>query len=123
MKQDEPTFADSPAADDIVSRLVKLCKTAEVEEGAPLAIYRDDCVPLAVFQVGKDYFVTDNTCTHGDSTLTDGYQDGNVIACSLHGGSFDITSGAPASLPCRKALRCHRVTLEGDTIFIALPQE
>ncbi|MES2537953.1 MAG: non-heme iron oxygenase ferredoxin subunit [Pseudomonadota bacterium] len=104
-----------------MTTLVKLCRTSEVEEGAPVAVYPDEFPPLAVYRIGQDFFVTNNTCTHGEATLTDGYQEGNVIACPLHGGSFDIITGRPVSLPCRLALQCHQVTVEDNSICIALP--
>ena len=48
---------------------------------------------LALYHVGDAWFCTDNICTHAFALLTDGWLEGHVIECPLHGGQFDIRTG------------------------------
>jgi ethylbenzene dioxygenase ferredoxin subunit len=37
--------------------------------------------------------------------LTDGYFEGETVECPLHGGCFNVKTGAATSFPCEKPLR------------------
>ncbi len=101
---------------------IRLCGIEEPKDGEPVAIAPGAYPPLAVYNVDGDYFVTDNTCTHGSALLTDGYQDGATIECPYHGGAFDIPSGAATTYPCQIALKTYPVTLEDGWITIDPPR-
>ncbi len=100
---------------------IKLCKTEEVAEGKPFAVSVEGMPMLAVYQIGAEYFVTDNLCTHGNAMLTDGYQEGAIIECPFHGGSFDIRTGEPTAFPCQKAVVTYPVMVEDGHISIQPP--
>ncbi len=101
--------------------LHRLCRTGDVQEGQPVQATVQGLPPLAVYQVGDTYFVTDNLCTHGSSLLTEGWQEGAVIECAFHGGSFDIRTGEPIGPPCTVALRTYEARVEDDWIVITAP--
>lgn len=101
---------------------IRLCHREDVEEGIPVSVEPVGLPPLAVYQVGDDYYVTDNICTHSFSLLTDGFQEGKVIECAVHGGTFDIPSGEATAFPCRKPLRTYPVVLDEDWITITTPE-
>ncbi|NNL85279.1 MAG: Rieske 2Fe-2S domain-containing protein, partial [Myxococcales bacterium] len=60
---------------------VRLCESSAVAEGTPLRVEVDGYPPLAVYRVGSDYFVTDDTCTHSNASLSEGEQEGSTIVC------------------------------------------
>lgn len=101
-----------------MSEMTTLCTTDEVKPGKPLAVNIDPFPPLAVYVYEGNYYVTDNTCTHGMAMLTDGYQEDNEIECPFHGGAFDFTNGEAISFPCQIALNTYPVTVEGGNIVI-----
>lgn len=103
--------------------LLRLCPAAAVSEGEPRDVDIAGLPPLVVYEVEGAYFVTDNICTHGKARLSDGYHDGFVIECPLHGGSFDIRSGAPKTPPCQIALRTYAAILDDDWVAIAPPRD
>ena len=87
----------------------------------------DDVIGLAVagrdiafYTVGDDVFATDNTCTHGQARLCDGFLDGHEIECPLHQGKFDVRDGRPTCDPVTHALRSYPVKIEGSRVFINL---
>ena len=97
---------------------IRLCEIASVKEGAPVAVNVPSFPSLAVYQIGTEYFVTDNQCTHGSGVLTDGFQDGEIIECPFHGGAFNIKNGAASVPPCQIPLRTYPVAIDGGWISI-----
>ena len=102
-----------------MSSLVRLCAVDEVSEGEPRRVVVDGYPPLAVYQVGDDYFVTADTCTHGMASLCEGYQDGEEIECPYHGGVFNIKSGEPLAFPCTEPLETVPVELADGALWVA----
>ena len=100
---------------------IRLCRVDDVVEGEPALVELADGTSFAVYAASGEYFVTDPMCTHGLAALSDGYQDGFVIECPLHGGSFDIRSGTPMSAPCETALKTYPVTLVEGWISVSNP--
>jgi len=101
-----------------MSKLITLCKTAEVEEESPISVTPEGFPMLGVFEFEGEYFVTDNLCTHGMAVLTEGYQDGEEIECPFHGGAFSIKTGEATAPPCQIPLKSYPVTLEDGNICI-----
>jgi len=107
--------------EDTMVENLQLCRADKLEEGAPLAVMLPSMPPLAVYRIGDSYFVTDNTCTHGNAMLTEGYQDGGIIECPFHGGTFDIRTGEAKTFPCQVALRTYPAFVAEGWILIEKP--
>ena len=75
-----------------------LCSADEIAPGNALKVESGD-LTLAVFNVDGEYFVTDDLCTHGPGSLSEGYIDGDVVECNFHNGQFDIKTGEIVSPP------------------------
>src|ERR1700760_736943 len=78
---------------------IDLCSTDEVTPGNALKVENGDLV-LAVFNVDGEFFVTDDLCTHGPGSLSEGYIEGDVVECNFHNGQFNIRTGEVVSPPC-----------------------
>jgi len=96
---------------------IALCKTSDVEEGAVIKVEKDD-LALAVYHVEGEFFVTDDACTHGPGSLSEGYLDGHIIECDFHNGAFDIRTGEVAAPPCMVPVKTYKVAVEGDDVMI-----
>lgn len=96
---------------------LELCRASDVAVGTAFRAETGDLV-LAVFNVDGEYFVTDDACTHGPGSLSDGYVDGNIVECNFHGGQFDIRTGAVVAPPCMDPVRTYPATVEDGRIFI-----
>lgn len=103
-------MADDPS-------LAMLCSTADVAADTPVKAALDG-EDVAVFQVGDRYYVTQDLCTHGPGSLSEGYVDGDEIECPFHQGKFSIVTGAPTAAPCTVALRTWPVVVQGDRICV-----
>ncbi|MDP9994549.1 nitrite reductase/ring-hydroxylating ferredoxin subunit [Variovorax boronicumulans] len=88
-------------------------------EGIPLRVAGPRSRQLAVFRVDGEVYVTDAACTHGRAWLTEGAQQGHHVQCPLHGGVFDIRTGAGLSPPCTVALRTYPARVEAGFVNIA----
>ncbi|MEP4545404.1 MAG: non-heme iron oxygenase ferredoxin subunit [Saccharospirillum sp.] len=99
------------------SNRVRVCSTEDVMPGEGHYVEVDE-LELAVFNVADKYFVTDNQCTHGPGSLSEGFLDGTVIECDFHGGAFDVCTGEVVAAPCMVPLKTYTVTLEGNDIMI-----
>jgi len=88
-----------------------------VEPGNALKVETGD-LTLAVFNVDGEYYVTDDLCTHGPGSLSEGYIEDDVVECNFHNGQFDIKTGEVVSPPCMIPVKTYPTTVEGGAVFI-----
>ncbi len=96
---------------------VRVCDAADVAVGGSLKVERGE-LALAVFNVDGEFFVTDDACTHGPGSLSEGYLDGDVIECNFHGGQFNVRTGEVVGPPCMVPVKTYKVIVEGGIVFI-----
>lgn len=75
-------------------------------------------VAIAVFNVDGELFAIDDTCTHQDASLSDGWLEGCAVECPLHASCFDLRTGRPSGPPAKKPVRTHRVAIDNDLIYV-----
>jgi biphenyl 2,3-dioxygenase ferredoxin subunit len=97
-----------------------LCPTSAVAEGCSLKVEQAGLV-LCVFNLGGVFFVTDDTCTHGPGSLSEGCIIDDVVECDFHGGAFNIRTGAVEAPPCMEPLRVYRVEVADGQVCIEAP--
>ena len=77
--------------------------------------------PIAIYKVAGQFYATDDTCTHGEASLADGFLDDFCVVCPFHAGSFDIRTGAPTSSPCHDPLESYPVSVTDGVVFLEIP--
>jgi nitrite reductase/ring-hydroxylating ferredoxin subunit len=100
--------------------MISLCPTSEVPEGEAIKVERDG-LSLAVFNLGGRFFVTDDSCTHGPGSLSEGEIDGEIVECNFHNGAFHIPTGRVEAPPCMVALRTYAVSVVDGQVCIEAP--
>jgi nitrite reductase/ring-hydroxylating ferredoxin subunit len=75
---------------------------------------------VAVFNVDGRFHVTDDTCTHGFSSLSEGDLEGCIVTCAWHGGQFDVTTGAAIGPPCTAPLNVYRCAVRDGEVLADL---
>ena len=100
------TWIDASAADDVPADDV----IGVVVAGRDIALY----------SAAGEIYATDNTCTHGQARLCDGFLDGHEIECPLHQGKFDVRTGKPTCEPVTEAIRSYPVKIEAGRVFLSL---
>lgn len=96
-----------------------LCLTSDIEQGEGLQVIIDGYPPLAVFHLEDGgFYVTDDTCTHGDASLADGEIDGCEVECPFHAGAFDIKTGEPCGAPCSIPLKTYTSFVRDGQVYL-----
>jgi nitrite reductase/ring-hydroxylating ferredoxin subunit len=100
---------------------VPVCKTSDVPSNSAKYVEVEGR-NLAVYNLDGTFYATDDECTHGAASLSEGILDGDVIECTLHFGAFHIPTGKPVAAPCSIALRTYRVEVVGDDVLVSLDE-
>ncbi|MFM1816239.1 MAG: hypothetical protein RLZ98_2934 [Pseudomonadota bacterium] len=96
---------------------IALCKTDEVEDGKSIKVETEG-LELAVFNLGGEFYVMEDLCSHGPGSLSEGFIEGEEIECDFHNGRFNIKTGEPTAPPCLVPQKIYKTTIEGGTIYI-----
>ena len=94
-----------------------LCNTTDVAPGSAIKIERDG-LELAVFNVDGEFYVTDDQCTHGPGSLSEGYIDGDVVECNFHQGQFNIRTGEVVLPPCFVPVKTYPAAVRDGKVVI-----
>lgn len=108
-------------SDGLADRWIDVLSLNELAKGemAPIEV---DGRTIALYRLADDEVrATDNICTHAFAYLTDGWLEDGEVECPLHGGRFDVRTGAGLCAPIEEALRVYEVRIEEGRILLALP--
>ena len=75
---------------------------------------------ILVVRCDDGYYAVDDTCTHEESSLSEGELLNCELECALHGARFDVKTGEVLALPAVVPLQTYRTTVENDEIFVDL---
>jgi nitrite reductase/ring-hydroxylating ferredoxin subunit len=96
---------------------IDLCSTAEVTPGNAMRVEKAGLV-LAVFNLDGEFFVTDDSCTHGPGSLSEGFIEGEVVECNFHNGQFNIKTGKVVAPPCMVPIKTYKTIVENGRVVI-----
>ena len=100
-----------------MSNRIDLCSAADIAPGNAIKVETGDLI-LAVYNVDGEYYVTDDLCTHGPGSLSEGYIDGDVVECNFHNGQFNIKTGEVVSPPCMVPVKTYPTRVEDGVVVI-----
>ena len=75
-----------------------VARTTDLAPGEMMYVELGD-EPVCLINLNGDFYAISDICTHEEASLSDGEICGDEIECPLHGGAFEIRSGAPTSFP------------------------
>ncbi len=75
---------------------------------------------ICVARIGEEVFAIDDTCTHGQASLSEGEITGFRIECWLHGAEFDLRTGEVITLPATQAVKTYQVNVVADSVTIEI---
>ena len=76
---------------------------------------------LALCNVGGQFYVIDDVCTHDGGPLDQGELDGEEIECPRHGARFDVTTGRATCMPAVVPVKTYEVRVEGGEVQVNIP--
>ena len=99
-----------------------VAKTSDLDEDEAMQVMigRKE---VAIYNLGGEYYATDDICTHAYASLADGYIEGELIECPLHAGTFEIKTGKAIGPPCTVDLNAYEVKIDGDQIMVGMPKD
>jgi 3-phenylpropionate/trans-cinnamate dioxygenase ferredoxin component len=83
-----------------------------------ITIALDGTAPISIFHTEQGLFAIDDTCTHQDASLGEGWVQGCTVECPLHESCFDLRTGAVSGPPAKVAVRTHRVGVVADEVWL-----
>nr|ART38944.1 H466 [uncultured bacterium] len=99
-------------------KFTRVCARSDVPEGEALKV-ESGGIPVAIFNVNGELFATQDRCTHGEWSLSEGgYLDGDVVECSLHMGKFCVRTGKVKAAPPFEALKIFPIRIEGNDVLV-----
>ncbi|RZQ63610.1 bifunctional 3-phenylpropionate/cinnamic acid dioxygenase ferredoxin subunit [Amycolatopsis suaedae] len=96
--------------------MIRACDLADLPEGESVRVLGH--VPIAVFHTEGQLYAIDDTCTHQDASLSDGWLEGCFVECPLHEASFDLRNGMPTCLPAKRPVRTYPVVVTDGVIYV-----
>ena len=98
---------------------VPVAKTTEIAVGElkPVVV---DGKPLLICHTADGFFAIDDTCTHDDGPLADGWLEGDAIECPRHGARFDVKTGKVLCLPAAVPIKSYPVKVDGGDIKVSV---
>jgi biphenyl 2,3-dioxygenase ferredoxin subunit len=96
---------------------IRLCSAADVAAGAVIKVETMG-LAVAVFNLNGEYYVTDDGCTHGPGSMSEGFVEGDCVECNFHQGVFNIKTGAVVQPPCMIPLKTYTASVEGGDVYI-----
>ena len=73
---------------------------------------------LLICHTAEGFYAVDDTCTHDDGPLADGWLEGNAIECPRHGARFDVKTGKVLRLPAAVPINAYPTRVEGDEVKV-----
>jgi 3-phenylpropionate/trans-cinnamate dioxygenase ferredoxin component len=100
-----------------MGEFVKVARAADVPPGQGRLIEVGGR-RLALFNCAGTFYTVDDTCTHAQASLSEGFLQGAEIECPLHGARFDVRTGAAVWSPAFRPVATYAVRVEGPDVLV-----
>jgi nitrite reductase/ring-hydroxylating ferredoxin subunit len=97
--------------------LIVLCSVEDVPAGEARRVEAAG-LTLAVYHLETGFYVTDDACTHGPGSLSEGFIDGDCVECNFHQGVFNIKTGEVVQPPCMVPVKTYKTTVDDGKVCI-----
>ena len=99
--------------------MIRACALADLPPGESTRVVAH--VPVAVFNADGELFAIDDTCTHQDASLSEGWLEDCLVECPLHAACFDLRTGKPTGPPAKRPVRTYPVLVEDGVVYVKAP--
>jgi apoptosis-inducing factor 3 len=110
------------AKGEFFMREVELAKVGDLKDGEMKACSVGETKVLLA-RANGNFHALGATCPHYGAPLAEGALCGERLICPWHHASFDVTTGDLLEPPAFDALPRYEVTIEGERVIVALPDE
>jgi 3-phenylpropionate/trans-cinnamate dioxygenase ferredoxin subunit len=99
--------------------MIPACPLRDLPRGEALRLDLEPPVTVFHTEDGEIYAI-DDTCTHQDASLADGWLEGCAVECPLHSSRFDLRTGLVDAPPAKLPVRTHQVVVEDGMVYVVL---
>ena len=96
---------------------VRVASPDAVQIGSVIGMQVED-VHIALYNIEGEIYATHNICTHAYAYLSEGWLEGDIIECPLHGGRFEVKTGKGLGAPITCDIKTLPVRIEGGDILV-----
>jgi 3-phenylpropionate/trans-cinnamate dioxygenase ferredoxin subunit len=101
--------------------MIHVCPLTDLPRGSARRLPLNP--PVSVFHTEDgELYAIDDTCTHQDASLADGWLDSCWVECPLHAAVFDLRTGEADGILARDPVRTHRVVVRDEGVFVVLAE-
>lgn len=100
----------------------KVCAVDDLDEGTAIVVPSKVSgwpEPIAVFRDGEAFYALDDTCSHEQASLSEGWIEAGEVECPLHQSRFDLRTGKVACLPATRPVRAHQVEVRDGQVWLS----
>jgi len=97
---------------------VKALPEYEVRPGSAVCVELEGHVIALVRSTDGRLFAVDDTCSHEEASLSEGFVEDGIIECPRHGATFDLETGKALTLPAIKSIGAYQVKVENGEILV-----
>ena len=98
----------------------KVAKVSDIQPGE-IKSFVVGSEMVAICNTGANFYAFIDECSHQTLPLSDGILEGKTITCAYHGAEFDIETGEALCLPAVDGIETYEIKVDGDDIYILLP--
>ncbi len=91
---------------------------ADIPPGEVFTVRLSGQPTISIFHTDDGLFAIDDTCTHQDASLADGWVEDCTVECPLHESCFDLRTGAVSGPPAKNPVRTHSVGVEDGQVWL-----
>lgn len=96
----------------------RLCEENLLSAGEMKKFELEGMDPVVLCNHEGTLYALNDDCTHAIASLSEGRLEDGLLICPVHGGSFDVTTGAPTKLPCRRPLKTWLVEVSEGFVWL-----
>lgn len=98
--------------------MIFLCNTTDISDDEMLRVELPDGHAVCVGRWEGAYYCTDDLCTHGEASLSDGFIEEGSVFCPFHMGAFCLKTGEATAAPCTISIKTYPLEVEDEKILI-----
>ena len=99
-----------------LAKLPLLTPVLVTVDGSDVFLYRR---PVPTPGGESEILAIGNECPHQGGNLCDGWIDGDIVTCPLHGWEFDLRTGVCMTIPGER-VPGYRATVEDGAVYLEL---
>lgn len=105
---------------DVLMTWTRVCSTGDIPDAEGRRFEIAGHI-LAIFNVDGEFLATDDVCTHGESSLSEGYVEPDCsVECIAHMARFSLRTGEVLAPPATEPIKAYPTRIDGDEVLVQL---